>query len=85
MPPDRPVKLARHGDHDPSLTCRPALGYGLCEVLEPGGKDENCTCPHDWRSTPLDLTAAGHQPRPIKTWTRLLTVKTCPEHGERSS
>jgi hypothetical protein len=26
--------LRRHADHDPSLTCRPALGHGLCEVLE---------------------------------------------------
>ena len=26
----------RHADHDPALICRPALGYGLCEVLEPG-------------------------------------------------
>jgi len=25
--------LCRHKDHDPSLICRPALGYGLCEVL----------------------------------------------------
>ena len=25
--------LRRHADHDPSLICRPALGYGLCEVL----------------------------------------------------
>ena len=33
MPPDR-LKLTRHADHDPSLVCRPALGYGLCEVLE---------------------------------------------------
>ena len=30
---DRPVKLTRHADYDPSLTFRPALGYGLCEVL----------------------------------------------------
>ena len=40
MPPEasRPVKLTltRHGDHDPSLICRPALGYGLCEVLPDG-------------------------------------------------
>ena len=43
---------------------------------------DDCTCPHDWRSTPLDLTAAGNQPRPIQVWTRTLTVKTCPEHGE---
>ena len=21
-------------DHDPGLICRPAFGYGLCEVLE---------------------------------------------------
>jgi hypothetical protein len=34
MPPaDREYVLRRHADHDPSLTCRPALGYGLCEVL----------------------------------------------------
>ena len=25
----------RHADHDPGLICRPALGYGLCEVLDP--------------------------------------------------
>lgn len=25
--------LRRHADHDPELICRPALGYGLCEVL----------------------------------------------------
>jgi hypothetical protein len=25
--------VQRHADHDPSLICRPALGYGLCEVL----------------------------------------------------
>jgi hypothetical protein len=31
---DRPVRLTRHADHDPSLICRPALGYGLCEVME---------------------------------------------------
>ena len=35
-PPDRPVKLTRHADHDPALICRPALGYGLCEVLPDG-------------------------------------------------
>ena len=33
-PPEPPVKLTRHADHDPSLICRPALGYGLCELLE---------------------------------------------------
>ncbi len=33
---DRPVKLTRHADHDPSLICRPALGYGLCEVADAG-------------------------------------------------
>ena len=27
--------LRRHADHDPAMVCRPALGYGLCEVLEP--------------------------------------------------
>jgi len=26
--------LRRHADHDPDLICRPALGYGLCEVLD---------------------------------------------------
>lgn len=26
--------LRRHADHDPGLVCRPALGFGLCEVLE---------------------------------------------------
>ena len=39
-----PLKLVlrRHADHDPILICRPALGYGLCEVLEPeDGEDEN--------------------------------------------
>ena len=25
--------IRRHSDHDPALVCRPALGYGLCEVL----------------------------------------------------
>ena len=40
MPPERPVKLTRHAGHDPSLICRPALGYGLCEVLEPEGGQE---------------------------------------------
>ena len=38
MQPDRPVKLTlkltRHADHDPGVICRPAFGYGLCEVLE---------------------------------------------------
>lgn len=29
--------LSRHSDHDPALICRPALGYGLREVLEPKG------------------------------------------------
>lgn len=46
--PDGPPKpvLTRHADHDPSLICRPALGYGLCEVLplvevlEPGSEEE---------------------------------------------
>jgi hypothetical protein len=32
QPPEPPVR--RHADHDPSLICRPAFGYGLCEVLE---------------------------------------------------
>jgi hypothetical protein len=36
--------LCRHADHDPSLTCRPALGYGLCEVLEEDGSDEDKEC-----------------------------------------
>ena len=40
MQPD-PVKLTRHADHDPGLICRPAFGYGLCEVLEvKDGSDE---------------------------------------------
>lgn len=30
----------RHKDHDPGLICRPALGYGLCEVLEPESDEE---------------------------------------------
>ena len=35
MPPDRPVHLTRHADHDPGLICRPALGASeLCELLE---------------------------------------------------
>ena len=39
MPPEPVVR--RHADHDPSLICRPALGYGLCEVLEvKDGRDE---------------------------------------------
>ena len=25
--------ITRHADHDPALTCRPALGHGLCEPL----------------------------------------------------
>ncbi len=29
------LRLTRHADHDPVLICRPALGYGLCELLEP--------------------------------------------------
>ena len=33
--------LRRHADHDPSLVCRPALGYGLCEVLEPDEDGES--------------------------------------------
>ena len=33
--------LSRHSDHDPAIVCRPALGYGLCEVLEPDEKDES--------------------------------------------
>jgi hypothetical protein len=32
--------VRRHADHDPSLTCRPALGYGLCEVLGDEGGGE---------------------------------------------
>jgi len=52
----------------------------MAETHEAGG----CTCPHDWTSTPLDLTAAGMQPQSIQVWTRLLTVRTCPEHGEAS-
>ena len=42
---DRPVKLTRHADHDPLLICRPALGYGLREVL---------TCRIDWRALDLE-------------------------------
>ena len=44
MPPSRPVKLTlkltRHADHDPLAICRPALGYGLCEVLKPADGGE---------------------------------------------
>ena len=36
---ERPVRLTRHADHDPALICRPALGYGLCEVL--GGEERS--------------------------------------------
>ena len=36
--------VTRHADHDPSLICRPALGYGLCEVLE-GFSDEGQAAP----------------------------------------
>ena len=25
--------LHRHADHDTALICRPALGYGLCEMI----------------------------------------------------
>lgn len=32
--------LTRHADHDPGLICRPALGYGLCEVLENSSSEE---------------------------------------------
>ena len=32
MPPREPA-IRRHADHDPGLICRPALGYGLCELL----------------------------------------------------
>ena len=42
--PTQPEPVVRvHKDHDPSLVCRPALGYGLCEVLgdeERGDEDE---------------------------------------------
>ena len=48
----------------------------------PDSADEACTCPHDWTNTPPDLTAAGNQGRSARTWTRMLTVKTCPVHGE---
>ena len=33
--------LRRYADHDPSLVCRPALGYGLCETLEPDEDGED--------------------------------------------
>lgn len=33
---DRPP-LRRHAEHDPSLVCRPAFGYGLCELV-PGSE-----------------------------------------------
>jgi hypothetical protein len=33
------IPLRRHADHDPGLICRPALGYGLCELLEPDEGD----------------------------------------------
>ena len=36
--------LHRHADHDPSLICRPAFGYGLCEVLETGRVVEVIPC-----------------------------------------
>ena len=40
--PQLKLVLRRHADHDPWMICRPALGYGLCEVLEPdgGGADD---------------------------------------------
>lgn len=28
----RGLLIQRHADHDPSILCRPALGYGLCEM-----------------------------------------------------
>ncbi len=31
--------LLKHADHDPALICRPAFGYGLCE-LAPFTEDE---------------------------------------------
>ena len=34
--PQLKLVLRRHADHDPTLICRPALGYGLCEVLPDG-------------------------------------------------
>lgn len=33
--------LCCHEDHDPALICRPALGYGLCEVLEEDGGEDH--------------------------------------------
>lgn len=47
------------------------------EASDPGA----CTCPHAWTNTPPDLTAAGNQGPSTRTWTRMLTVWTCPEHG----
>ena len=39
-PRPRAVRLTRHGDHDPTLICRPAFGYGLCEIWEVKYGDE---------------------------------------------
>jgi hypothetical protein len=37
----RDLILCRHADHDPSLVCRPALGYGLCEVLADSSEEDD--------------------------------------------
>jgi hypothetical protein len=51
MPPPEPRPepvLRRHTDHDPVLICRPALGYGLCEVLgDEERSEEEGRCHHD--------------------------------------
>jgi hypothetical protein len=57
---------------------------GLCRC---GGDYEDaihvkpCPCPRGWRSTPGDLTAAGHETSMGMLFVRLDTVPSCPLHG----
>ena len=59
MPPDRPVHLTRHADHDPGLICRPALGYGLCEVLGDEERSDEETPGGDYDVWGLDFGIEG--------------------------
>jgi hypothetical protein len=61
---------------------------GLCRC----GKDYDdpahvkaCPCPRGWRTTPGDLTAAGHETSMGKLFVRLDTDPLCPLHCTRAT
>ena len=61
----------------------PATGLCRCgENYDHSVHVKACPCPRGWRSTPGDLTAAGHETSMGRLFVRLDTDPSCPVHGE---